>query len=266
MVYYKTQEEIELMRLSNLMVSKTHAEVASFIRPGIPSIKLDQIAEEYIRDNGGVPGFKGYNDFPYTLCMSINDEVVHGMPGTRELREGDAVSVDCGVILNEFYGDSAYTYCVGEMKPEIIQLLKVTKEALYLGIEQAVVGRRLGDISGAIQKFAEGKHGYGIVRELVGHGVGKSLHEKPEVPNYGRQGTGPKLKKGLVIAIEPMINLGKRHVKQLDDGWTIATRDGMVSAHFEHTIAVQEKKADILSTFEYTEEAIKKNSELTALV
>jgi len=266
MIFYKTAQEIELLRESNLIVSKAHAEVAKVIRPGIQSIKLDQIAEEFIKDNGGVPEFKGYRGFPYTLCMSINEAVVHGMPGTYELKEGDVVSIDCGVRKNGYVGDSAYTYCVGEVSEEVKKLLRVTKEALYKGIEQAVVGRRLGDVSYAIQEHAGKKHGYGIVRELVGHGVGRELHEKPEVPNYGRRGTGPKLKQGLVIAIEPMINMGTRHVQQLEDGWTIVTEDRKPSAHFEHSVAVQVGKADILSTFEFTESAIKQNIELTSLI
>ncbi len=266
MIFYKTAQEIELLRESNLIVSRTHAEVAKIIRPGIQSLKLDQIAEEFIRDNGGVPVFKGYRGFPFTLCMSINEAVVHGMPSKYELKEGDVVSIDCGVRKNGYVGDSAYTYCVGEVSEEVKKLLRVTKEALYKGIEQAVVGKRLGDISYAIQEHAGKKHGYGIVRELVGHGVGRELHEKPEVPNYGKRGTGPKLKQGLVIAIEPMINMGTRHIQQLNDGWTIVTDDRKPSAHFEHSVAVQSGKADILSTFEYTESAIEKNIELTSLI
>lgn len=265
LIIYKTAEEIELVRNSCLLVSKTHAEVAKHIRPGIKTIELDKIAEEFIRDHNAIPGFKGYRGFPYTLCMSVNEEVVHGFPGERELIDGDVVSIDCGAIANNFYGDSAYTYAVGEVSPEVAQLLKVTKESLYKGIEQAVEGNRIGDIGHAIQEHTEKKYGYGVVRELVGHGVGRQLHEKPEVPNYGKRGSGSRLKKGLVIAIEPMINLGKRHIEQLSDGWTIATKDRKPSAHFEHTIAVVGEKADILSTFEYTEESIKGNAALSQI-
>lgn len=257
MIYYKTDAEIELIRQSALLVSKTHAEVAKWIKPGVKTNYLDRIAEEYIRDQGGVPGFLNYNGFPNTLCISVNSVVVHGIPSDYELKEGDIVSVDCGAILNEYYGDSAYTYAVGEISEEKQKLLSVTKEALYAGIEKAIVNSRLGDISNAIQHNAESK-GYSVVRELVGHGVGKKLHEKPEVPNYGKKGRGIKLKEGLVIAIEPMINAGKKEIVQEADGWTIRTKDRKPSAHFEHTIAVRNGKADILSTFEYIEEVIKK--------
>lgn len=256
MIYYKTPEEIELIRESSLLVGKTLAEVASLIRPGITTLELDKTAEDFIRDNGGIPAFKNYDGFPNSLCISLNDMVVHGIPGKTELQEGDVVSVDCGVVKNGFYGDSAYTFGVGEVKPEVLQLLRVTKEALYKGIEKAVAGLRIGDIAYAVQEHAE-KHGYGVVRELVGHGIGRNLHEKPEVPNYGRRGAGIKLEEGLVIAIEPMINMGKANVKQAKDGWTIVTADGKPSAHFEHTIAVKKGKADILSTFNYVEEILK---------
>jgi len=211
---------------------------------------LDSKAEEYIRDNGGKPAFKGYNGFPCTLCISTNNQVVHGIPDKRELKDGDIVSVDCGVLMNGFYGDSAYTYTVGEVADEDLNLLRVTKEALYKGIEAATSNNRVGDIGFAIQQHVESA-GYSVVRELVGHGVGRSLHEKPEVPNYGRRGTGPKLKEGMVIAIEPMVNAGGYGVKTCKDGWTIETADGLNSAHFEHTIAVGASNADILSTFEY---------------
>jgi methionyl aminopeptidase len=257
MIHYKSTEEIELLRHSSLLVGKTLAEVARIIRPGITTLKLDETAEEFIRSHQAEPAFKGYRGFPYTLCVSVNAEVVHGMPGSYMLKEGDIVSVDCGVKKNGFYGDSAYTFMVGEVKPEVRNLLKVTKESLYKGIEQAVNGMRIGDISEAVQKHAEA-NGYGVVRELVGHGVGRSLHEDPEVPNYGKKGTGPKLKEGLVIAIEPMINLGKKNVKQAKDGWTIVASDGMPSAHFEHTIAVTAQgKADILTSFEEVEAVLK---------
>jgi methionyl aminopeptidase len=256
-LYYKTNEEIELIRESSLLVSKTHAEVAKAIQPGIATMELDRIAEEFIRDNGGVPAFKGYNGFPSTLCISTNEQVVHGFPGKYELKDGDIISVDCGVVKNGYYGDSAYTFAVGEVKPEVLSLLRVTKECLYKGIEMAVAGKRLGDLSEAIQEHAE-KNGYSVVRELVGHGVGKYLHEAPEVPNYGKKGSGIKLQEGLVIAIEPMINMGKKNIRQESDGWTITTADKKPSAHFEHTVAVRAGKADVLSTFEYIEEVLKK--------
>ena len=255
MIYYKTAEEIELLRESNMLVAKTHGEIAKIIAPGVTTAKLDKIAEEFIRDNGGIPGFLGYGGFPNTLCISIGDAVVHGIPSDYELKEGEVVSVDCGVLMNNYYGDSAYSYAIGEISPELEKLLKVTKESLYLGIEKAVVGNRLGDISFAVQNHAE-SNGYTVVREMVGHGVGKKLHEKPEVPNYGKRGRGIKLKKGLVIAIEPMINLGKKEIFQEDDGWTIRTKDGMPSAHFEHTIAIGQGKADILSSFKFVEEVL----------
>ncbi|MEZ4887376.1 MAG: type I methionyl aminopeptidase [Chitinophagales bacterium] len=264
-IFYKTKEEIELIRYSCLLVGKTHATVAEFIRPGMQTIKLDEIAETFIRDQGAVPGFKGYNDFPFTLCISVNEEVVHGMPGNYELKEGDIVSIDCGVIANSYYGDSAYTYCVGEVDIKVKNLLEVTKKSLYKGIEQAITGKRVGDISFAIQQYTERNFGYGVVRELVGHGVGRELHEAPEVPNFGKRGRGPKLLDGLVIAIEPMINMGKKDVIRSADGWTISTADGKPSAHFEHTIAVSKNKADILSTFDYIEAAIKNNIELSEI-
>ncbi len=255
MIYYKTAEEIELLRLSNMLVAKTHGEIAKIIRPGIKTIELDKRAEEFIRDSGGVPGFLGYGGFPNTLCISVNETVVHGIPSNYELREGDIVSVDCGVVMNGYYGDSAYTFAIGEISEEKKKLLQVTKEALYLGIEKAVSGNRLGDISFAVQYHAQ-SHGFSVVREMVGHGVGKNLHEKPEVPNYGKRGRGIQLKEGLVIAIEPMINLGKKEIYQENDGWTIKTKDGKPSAHFEHTIAVKNGKADILSSFKFVEEVL----------
>lgn len=255
MIIYKTADEIELMRLSNMLVAKTQGEIAKVIGPGITTKKLDKIAEEFIRDNGGKPGFLGYQGYPNTLCVSVNSTVVHGIPSNYELKDGDIVSIDCGVILNDFYGDSAYTFEVGEVKPEIKLLLKVTKEALYKGIELAIEGYRLGDVSYAIQQHSE-SHGYSVVREMVGHGIGKKLHEKPEVPNYGKRGSGIKLVQGLVIAIEPMINMGKKEIIQLKDGWTINTKDGMPSAHFEHTVAIGKEKADVLSSFEFVEKEL----------
>ena len=255
MIYYKTEEEIDLIRESSLLVAKTHAEIAGLIKPGVSTLELDEIAEDFIRDNGGIPAFKGYNGFPNTLCMSPNDQVVHGIPNDKYLEDGQILSVDCGVVMNGYYGDSAFTYEVGEVDIQIKQLLKVTKESLYKGIEMASVGNKLGDIGYAVQKYAE-SFGYGVVRELVGHGVGKNLHEAPEVPNYGERGEGILLKEGLVIAIEPMINLGKRGVVQHNDGWTITTIDNKPSAHFEHTIVVRKGKAEILSSFKEIEKKI----------
>ena len=258
MIYYKSEDEIDLVRESSLLVAKTHAEIARNIKSGISSLSLDKIAEEFIRDNGGEPAFKGYNGFPCTLCISPNEQVVHGIPNKEPIIEGSILSIDCGVLMNGFYGDSAYTYQVGEVKDEIKKLLDVTKESLYKGIECAISGNRIGDISYAIQEHAE-KYNYGVVRELVGHGIGRKLHESPEVPNYGKKGSGIKLKKGLVIAIEPMINMGKRDIMQHSDGWTITTVDKKPSAHFEHTIVVREGEAEILSSFEEIEKIINKN-------
>ncbi len=258
MIIYKSDEQIELVRESSLLVGKTLAEVAKLIKPGINPIELDKVAEEFIRDNQAIPAFKGYGGtFPNSLCLSVNDVVVHGIPGKEVLKDGDVISVDCGVLKNGYYGDSAYTFEVGEVAAEVKQLLRVTKESLYKAIEKAVVGNRMGDVSYAVQEHAE-KHGYGVVKELVGHGIGQNLHEKPEVPNYGKRGTGLKLMDGLTIAIEPMINMGKAAIWQLNDGWTIKTRDGLPSAHFEHTIAVRKGKADILSSFQFVEEVLTK--------
>jgi methionyl aminopeptidase len=257
MIYLKTEEEIELIRESSLLVGKTLAEIAKEIKPGVVTERLDRIAEEFIRDNGAVPGFKGYNGYPSTLCISINEQVVHGIPGTRILKDGDIVSVDCGTILNGFYGDSAYTFTVGDVIEEKLQLMKRTKESLYKGIDQAVAGKRVGDIGYAVQTYVEEK-GYSVVRDLVGHGVGKNLHEKPEIPNYGKRGTGVKLKEGLVICIEPMINLGTSKVIQERDGWTIRTADNSASAHYEHAVAIHKNQADVLSSFEAIEEVLNK--------
>lgn len=255
-IFYKTDEEIELIRESSLLVGKTLAEVAKLVEPGVTPLALDKVAEEFIRDNNAIPGFKDYNGFPNTLCISLNAAVVHGIPNNKPLQSGDIISVDCGTILKGFYGDVAYTFEVGEVKPEIKKLLEVTKECLNKAIEQAVVGKRIGDIGNAVQSLAE-EHGYGVVRELVGHGLGRNLHEAPEVPNYGKRGTGLMLKEGMVIAIEPMINLGKRNVKQHEDGWTIVTTDGLPSAHFEHDVAIRKGKAEVLSTHEFVEEVLK---------
>lgn len=256
-LYYKTKEEIELIRESSLLVGKTLAEVAKVIKPGVTTLSLDKVAFEFINDHKAIPAFLNYNGFPNSLCISVNSQVVHGIPGKYELKDGDIVSVDCGVIKNKFFGDSAYTFAIGHVKPEILNLLKVTKESLYKAIEVAVVGKRIGDIGDAVQVHAE-THGFSVVRELVGHGVGQSLHEAPEVPNYGKKGTGLKLQEGLVIAIEPMINMGKKAIRQHNDGWTITTADNMPSAHFEHTIAIGKNKADILSSFEFVEEVLNK--------
>lgn len=254
-VIYKTNDEIELIKESSLLVGKTLAEVAKLIKPGVTTLELDKVAEEFIRDNGAIPGFLGMYDFPNTLCTSLNDEVVHGIPNNKPLQDGDIISVDCGTIMNGFFGDAAYTFEVGEVKPEIKKLLQVTKECLAKAIEVAVVGKRIGDIGYAVQNHAEA-NGYGVVRELVGHGLGRDLHEEPQVPNYGKRGTGLQLKEGMVIAIEPMINLGKRNVKQMDDG-TVSTADGLVSAHFEHDVAIRKGKAEVLSTHELVEEVLR---------
>lgn len=257
-IIYKSIEEIELIRKSSLLVSNTLAEVAKVIKAGIQTIELNNLAETFIRDHGGVPAFLNYNGFPYSLCISLNDQVVHGFPGSYVLKDGDIVSVDCGAILNKFVGDSAYTFTIGEVDPETLRLLQVTKECLNLGVEKAVVGMRVGDIAFAVQQHAE-SNGFGVVKELVGHGVGHKLHEKPEVPNYGKRGSGVKLEEGMVIAIEPMINAGKAGVKFWSDGWTVSTVDGKPSAHYEHTVAIKRGKADILTTFDYVEEVLEQN-------
>lgn len=254
----KTGEEIEILRENALIVSKTLAEVAKYIKPGVSTITLDRIAEEYIRSQGAAPGFKGYNGFPASLCISINEEVVHGIPGERVLKNGDIVSIDCGSIKNGFYGDSAYTFTVGEVSAEVLDLLRRTKESLFKAIPLAIAGRRVGDISYAVQEYVE-SFGYSVVRELVGHGIGRKLHEKPDIPNYGKKGTGIKLVEGLVICIEPMINLGTKNIVQEKDGWTIRTADRMPSAHFELTVALKKDYPDILSTFTYIEEVLGTN-------
>ncbi|OYT17508.1 MAG: type I methionyl aminopeptidase [Bacteroidetes bacterium 4572_77] len=252
----KTEEEINLLRKSCLLVGKTLAEVAKIIEPGVNTAKLDKIAEEYILDHGSLPGFKGYGGFPATLCISINEEVVHGIPGNRIIQDGDVVSIDCGTLMNGFYGDSAYTFAVGNVSKKNLKLLKVTKESLYKGIEQAVAGKRVGDIGYAVQNHVE-PFGYGVVRELVGHGLGRNLHEKPEIPNFGRRGTGSKLIEGMTIAIEPMITRGSYDITQDEDGWTIRTIDGLSAAHYEHDVVIHKGKAEILSTFDYIEEVLK---------
>lgn len=254
-IHLKSEEEIELIRESSLLVGKTLAEVAKHIQPGVTPLELDKVADAFIRDHGAVPSFKGYNGFPNALCISPNEVVVHGIPGSKQLREGDIVSIDCGVYKNGFHGDSAYTFEVGEVSDEVKALLRVTKESLYLGIEQAFAGNRIGDIGHAIQMHAE-RHGYGVVRELVGHGLGRDLHEAPEVPNYGKRGRGKQLQEGMVLAIEPMINLETKNIRQERDGWTIVTKDRKVSAHFEHDIVVRKGEAEILSSFSFIEEVL----------
>jgi methionyl aminopeptidase len=256
MIFYKTEKEIELLRKSNQLVSKTLAEVGKLVKPGITTLKLDQRAEEFIRDNGGKPGFLGYKGYPKTLCTSVNSQVVHGIPSLYELKEGDIVSIDCGVLLNGYYGDSAYTFALGNIDNDIRKLITVTRESLFKGIAVAKQGKRLGDIGYEIQSYCE-QAGFSVVREMVGHGLGKNLHESPEVPNFGTRGKGIKLKKGLVICIEPMINMGKKEIVQEKDGWTIRTADNKPSAHYELAVAINKNEADILSTFEYIEEVLK---------
>lgn len=259
MIYLKTDEEIELMREANQLVGKTLGELAKHIKPGISTLYLDQIAETFIRDNGAEPAFLGYGGFPNSICASVNDHVVHGIPSAKTiLEEGDIISIDCGTILNGFVGDSAYTFCIGEASEETKQLLRTTKDALYQGISEAKVGNRVGDISNAVQTYCESR-GYSVVRELVGHGIGKKMHEEPEVPNYGRKGNGSLLRSGMCICIEPMINMGVRNVVFEKDGWTVRTKDGKKSAHFEHCIAIRPEGPMILSSFDYLEEVIGKD-------
>ena len=256
-VFLKTEDEIELMRRANQLVGKTLGELAKHIKPGVTTLQLDKIAEEFIRDHGAIPTFKGFPNpyggpFPASICTSVNDAVVHGVPDNTELRDGDIISVDCGTLLDGFNGDSAYTFCVGEVSEEVKKLLKTTKDSLYLGIEAAVAGNHLGDIGYAVQSHCEAE-GYGIVRELTGHGIGREMHEAPQVPNYGRRGNGIMLKASMCIAIEPMITMGDRNIGLMPDRWTIKTRDGKPAAHFEHTIAVRRGKSEILSSFEEVE-------------
>lgn len=257
MIHFKTEKEIEIIKQSSLIVGKTLAEVAKLIQPGIMCKVLDSVAEEYIRDNNAIPSFKGYNGYPATLCISVNDVIVHGIPGKYELQEGDIIAVDCGAKKNGYHADYAYTFEVGNVSEEIQCLAKRTKQALYMGIEQAKEGNRVGDISYAIQSYVEG-FGYSVVRELIGHGIGKNLHEKPDIPNYGNKASGHKLKKGMVFCIEPMINLGVKHIRIDKDGWTTRTADGKPSAHYEHMVAIRETGTEILSTYEYIEEVINK--------
>lgn len=260
MIYLKTDEEIELMREANQLVGKTLAEVGKHVAPGVSTLQLDKIAEEFIRDHGAVPAFLGYGGFPNSICASVNEQVVHGIPSSSKiLNEGDIISVDCGTILNGYVGDSAYTFCVGEVDSKVKELLKTTKESLYLGIQAAVEGKRVGDISNAVQTYCE-SHNYSVVRELVGHGIGKRMHEEPEVPNYGRRGCGPLLKSGMCICIEPMINMGSKNVVFERDGWTVRTKDRKCSAHFEHCIAIRPEGPQILSSFDFIEEVLGSNA------
>lgn len=265
MMICKTNDQIEKMRQSALLVSKTLTEVAKILKPGVTTISIDEMIGEFIRDNNAIPSFLNYQGtYPFNSCISVNDVVVHGFPNKRELQEGDIVSIDIGVILNKWHGDHAYTFAVGDPGEDVMKLIKVTKEALYKGIEKAVTGNRIGDIAYAIQEHTEKKHGYGVVRELVGHGLGQSLHEDPQVPNYGKRGTLAKLKEGLVLAIEPMINMGRKEVYTESDGWTVRTKDGKPSVHFEHNVAVHKHKADILSDYTIIEAAESMNPNLFA--
>ncbi|HRD58479.1 MAG TPA: type I methionyl aminopeptidase [Ferruginibacter sp.] len=264
MIHYKTTEEIEIMRHSCLLVGKAHAELAKVLKPGMTTMQVNDMIETFIRDNGAVPSFKNYGGtYPFATCISVNDVVVHGFPNNNTIKDGDIISLDIGVYKNGFHGDSAYTYAVGEVSNDVKQLLKITKESLYKGIEKARNGNRVGDIAFAIQEHTEKKHGYGVVRDLVGHGLGRNLHEEPQVPNYGKRGSGAKLKPGMVLAIEPMINMGVKEVYQDEDGWTIRTRDGKASAHFEHDVHITKAAPDILSSFEEIEVAEKANPNLT---
>lgn len=262
MIIAKTKEEIELMREAALIVSKTLGMLASEVKPGVTTLYLDKLAEDFIREQGAIPGFLGLYDFPNTLCMSPNAQIVHGIPNDTPLLEGDIISIDCGAIKNEFYGDHAYTFAIGEIAPEIQKLLRITKESLYKGIRELKIGKRTGDVGYAIQQYCEAE-GYGVVRELVGHGLGRTMHEDPEMPNYGRRGKGKKFIEGMTVAIEPMINLGTKRIEQLEDGWTILTKDRKPSAHFEHDVAIVDGKPKLLSTFDfiYTTLGIESNEE-----
>ena len=264
MIIYKTEAEVALMQKAALLVSQTLTEVAKVIKPGITTMDLDKLCETFIKDNKGIPSFKNYHGYPHNTCISVNDVVVHGFPNNTPLKEGDIISVDFGVILNGWHGDHAYTFILGEVDETALQLVKITKESLYKGIEKAIAGNRIGDIGYAIQEHTEKLHGYGVVRDLVGHGLGKNLHEDPQVPNYGRRGHGSVMKENLVLAIEPMINLGTKDVYTDKDGWTIRTKDGMPSVHFEHDVCVKKNRALVLSDFSIIEAAEKKNSNLNS--
>jgi methionyl aminopeptidase len=262
MIFYKTNDEVEQMRKSALLVSKTLSEVAKILRAGITTLSIDKLVGQFVKDHNAIPSFLNYHGYPFNSCISVNDVVVHGFPTNEELKEGDIVSVDIGVILNGWHGDHAYTFAIGDVTAEHMQLINITKQSLFKGIEKAVAGNRIGDISFAIQDYTEKHHGYGVVRELVGHGLGRSMHEDPQVPNYGKRGSGPKMKEGMVLAIEPMINLGKKEVYTETDGWTVRTKDGKPSVHFEHDVCVRKGKADILSNYKPIEEAERLNSNL----
>lgn len=262
MIVCKTNEEVEMMRQSALLVSKTLAEITTVLRPGITTLYLDTMIGDFIRDHNGIPSFLYYNGYPFNSCISVNDVVVHGFPNKKELKEGDIVSIDIGIVLNGWHGDHAYTFAIGDPGDEVAQLIRITKESLYKGIEKAVAGNRVGDISFAIQEHTEKKYGYGVVRELVGHGLGRKLHEDPQVPNYGKRGHGPKLKEGMVLAIEPMINLGRKDVFTESDGWTVRTKDGKPSVHFEHDVCIRKLNADILSDYSFIETAERANINL----
>ncbi len=264
MIIYKTEAEVACMKEAATLVSKTLTEVAKVLKPGMTTLDIDKICAEFVKDNKAVPSFYNYRGYPHNVCASVNDVVVHGFPNDLPLKEGDIVSVDMGVILNGWHGDHAYTFILGDVSPEVLQLVRVTKESLYKGIEKATVNNRIGDIAYAIQEHTEHKYGYGVVRELVGHGLGKSLHEDPQVPNYGKRGTGPKMKENLVLAIEPMINLGSREVFTDEDGWTVRTRDGKPSVHFEHDVCIKRNKALILSDYSIIEAAEKANANLNS--
>ncbi|GAA4729979.1 type I methionyl aminopeptidase [Flavisolibacter ginsenosidimutans] len=264
MIHYKTEAEIAIMRQSALLVSSTLAEVAKILKPGLQTIAIDGFIGTVIKDHGGIPSFLNFHGYPFNSCISVNDVVVHGFPNKTELKEGDIVSIDIGIYKNGYHGDHAYTFMIGKPGNEVVKLVKITKESLYKGIEKAVAGNRIGDIAFAIQEHTEKKNGYGVVRELVGHGLGKSMHEDPQVPNYGKRGSGPVMKEGLVIAIEPMINMGKKEVYTEDDGWTVRTKDGKPSVHFEHDVCVRKGKADVLSNYAEIEKAEKENGNLFA--
>lgn len=262
MIICKTDEQIEMMRRSALLVSKTLSEIAKILKAGITTLELDTTIGKFIRDHKAIPSFLNYNGYPFNSCISVNDVVVHGFPRKNELKEGDIVSIDVGVILEGWHGDHAYTFAIGDPGEEVARLVKVTKASLYKGIEKAVAGNRIGDIAFAIQEYTEKKHGYGVVRELVGHGLGRNMHEDPQVPNYGKRGTGAKLKEGMVLAIEPMINMGSREVYTESDRWTVRTKDGKASVHFEHDVAIRKGKADILSDYSIIEKAEQSNPNL----
>jgi len=263
MMIQKTDEQIEMMKQAAVLVSQTLTEVAKMLQPGVTTLQIDKLCGEFVRDHKAIPSFLNYKGYPYNVCASVNDVVVHGFPNNVALKNGDVVTIDMGVILNGWHGDHAYTFILGEASEEIRQIVNITKESLYKGIEQAIVNNRVGDIAYAVQKHTEKDHGYGVVRELVGHGIGRSLHEDPQVPNYGKKGNGAKLKENIVIAIEPMINLGTKEVYTEDDGWTVRTRDGKVSVHFEHDVCIKKKKALILSDYSIIEAAEAANSNLT---